>query len=368
MGGADMVNCTRWVGLDVHRRETRAAVVDSESGELREARIVGGSREVCEWLETLPRPFRGVYEAGPTGYALARRAAERGLEVAVCAPGHITRRPGDRIKTDARDAQRLARLYAAGELVLVAVPLLEDEQLRDLVRSREQVRGDLMRARHRIGAFLMRRERDYPGPGRAWTLAHIEWLGRLRLDDRASEFALADHLHAHEVLLARRGQLERELAALAETCRFAPQIARLRCLRGIDTLSAIGLVAEVGDLGRFAHPERLASYLGLVPSEDSSGERRRQGAITKSGSTHARRLLVEAAWHYRRPPRLSLTLERRQRGQAAWAIDCAWRCQRRLHRRWQRLGEERGKRATVVAIAVARELSHFCWQLAVDER
>jgi transposase len=225
-----------------------------------------------------------------------------------------------------------------------------------------------MRARHRIGAFLMRRELDYPGPGRAWTLAHIEWLGRLRLDERASEFVLADHLHAHEVLVALGGQLDRELAELAVTCRFAPQIARLRCLRGIDTLSAIGLMTEVGDMGRFGHPERLASYLGLVPSEQSSGQTRRLGAITKSGSSHARRLLVEAAWHDTRPPRVSVTLERRQRGQAAWAIDCAWRCQRRLHRRWQRLGEERGQRSTIVAVAVARELSHFCWQLAVDER
>lgn len=363
-----MVNCTRWVGLDVHRRQTQACVVDTTRGEVHEARIVGGSREVCEWLETLPRPWRGVYEAGPTGYVLARRATERGLEVSVCAPGHILRRPGDRIKTDARDALRLARLYAAGELVLVTVPLLEDEQLRDLVRAREDVRGDLMRTRHRIGAFLMRRELDYPGPGGAWTLAHIEWLARLRLGDRASEFALADNLHQHEVLVARRGQLDRELAELSESCRFAPQIARLRCLRGIDTLSAIGLLAEVGDMSRFGHPHKLSSYLGLVPSEQSSGETRRQGAITKSGSSHARRLLVEAAWHYRRPPRVSVTLERRQRGQDAWAIDCAWRCQRRLHRRWQRLAEERGKRSTIVAVAVARELAHFCWQLAVDER
>jgi transposase len=343
------------------------AVIDTATGELSERRIAGGSTEVVGFLEELPRPWRGVYEAGPTGYVLARAAAERGLQVAVCAPGHVARRPHERVKTDARDARRLARLLAAGELTLVGVPTLEDERLRDLVRAREDLRGDLMRTRHRIGKLLMRRELRYPGPGGAWTLAHRDWLGGLRLGDRASELTLSDYLHGHEVLVARRGELDRALGELAASSRFGAVIGRLRCLRGVETLTALGLCVEAGGLERFAHPERVASYFGLVPSEDSSGERRRQGAITKAGSGHARRLLVEAAWHYRRPPRLSSTLARRQAGQDPWAVDCAWRAQRRLHRRWQALQQTRGLRGGVVAVAVARELSHFCWELAVGK-
>jgi transposase len=367
MGGADMDNPTRWVGLDVHLRETAVAVIDTATGELTERRIAGGSAELVSYLQGLPRPWRGVYEAGPTGYSLARRAAEAGLEVAVCTPGGVARRPHERVKTDARDARRLARLLAAGQLTLVGVPALADEQLRDLVRAREDLRGDLMRARHRIGKFLMRREIRYPGPRGAWTLAHLDWLAALRPGDAASEITLADYLHAHQVLAARRGQLDAALGELAGASRFGPAIGRLRCLRGVETLTALGLCVEAGGFERFAHPEQLACYFGLVPSENSSGERRAQGAITKAGSGHARRLLVEAAWHYRRPPRVSSTLARRQAGQSAFAVDCAWRAQRRLHRRWQHLQQARGLRGGVVAVAVARELAHFCWELALGE-
>jgi transposase len=317
------------------------------------------------WLETLERPWRAVYEAGPTGYGLARQAAERDLEVAVCAPGLIPRRPNDHIKTDPRDALRLARLLAAGELALVRVPAPAEEQLRDLVRAREDVRVDLMRARHRLSKFLLRREIVFPGPGRAWTGRHRDWLVGLRFEDRASEIAFVDMLHAHDGLISRRERLQEALTELVPTSPWAAQVGRLRCLRGIDTLSAVGLCAEVGDFGRFSHPRFLSSYLGLVPREDSSGERRRLGAITKAGSRHARRLLVEAAWHYRRPPRVSAALAARQRGQDPGAVELAWRAQRRLHARWRRLEQERGKRSTLTAVAVARELGTFCWELAV---
>jgi len=353
----------RWVGLDVHARETCAAVFDQESGEVRSQRIRGGSQEVLAHLAAIEGPWRAVYEAGPTGYGLARRAAGRGMQVAVCAPGLIPRRPSERIKTDPRDALRLARLLAAGELALVRVPEPAEEQLRDLVRAREDVRVDLMRARHRLSKFLLRREIAYPGPGRAWTRRHRDWLVGLRLGDPASEIAFADMLHAIDGLLARRDRLEVALAELVPASPWAAQVGRLRCLRGIDTLSAVGLCAEVGDFARFAHPRHLSSYLGLVPTEDSSGERRRLGSITKAGSRHARRLLVEAAWHYRRPPRTSAALAARQRGQDAAAVDLAWRAQRRLHGRWRRLETERGKRSTLTAVAVARELGTFCWEL-----
>ena len=217
---------------------------------------------------------------------------------------------------------------------------------------------DLMRARHRLSKFLLRREIPYPGPGRAWTGRHRDWLVGLRFADAASEIAFADMLHAIDALLARRERLEAALAELVPTSPWAGQVGRLRCLRGIDTLSAVGLCAEVGDFDRFAHPRFLSSYLGLVPSEDSSGERRRLGSITKAGSRHARRLLVEAAWHYRRRAHLGgagTPAGRPGPGRG----NLAWRAQRRLHGRWRRLEAERGKRATLTAVAVARELSTF---------
>lgn len=354
----------RRVGLDVHGKETTAVVVDAISGELVVRRIAGRPDRVLEWLATLEPPFQAVYEAGPTGYGLARAAAERGLDVVVCSPGHIPRRAGDRIKTDRRDAERLARLLIAGELRTVRVPTPEEEQLRDLVRSREDLRVDLMRCRHRISKFLLRRERYYPSDGGAWTGRHRDWLSTLHFRDEPSEIVLQDALHTHDWMIARRDQLERSLERLADDSPWAETIGRLRCLRGINTLSAVGLIAEIGDFERFSHPRKLSAFLGLVPSEATSGEVRRQGSITKAGSKHARRLLVEAAWHYRNPPRIGKELERRQRGQDARAIDTAWRSQRRLYKRWQRLDVERGKRRTLVAVAVARELSTYCWELA----
>jgi transposase len=358
-----MTQVTRFVGLDVHASETQTAVLDQETGELTFRKIRGRPHEVISFLETLPRPFRGVYEAGPTGYGLARRATEAALDVRVCAPGHILRRPQDRIKTDKRDAAKLARLLLAGELRSVRVPTPEEEHLRDLVRAREDVRVDLMRARHRLSKLLLRRE-IYYSRGRAWTKLHRRWLEELSFADRASEVVFADYLAAQDILVSRRDRLERELAELVPDTPWAETIARLRCLRGIDTLSATGVCAEIGDFARF-EPEQLASYLGLVPSEDSSGPERRLGQITKAGSKHARRLLVEAAWHYRHRPYVSEQLRRRQAGCDPRAVEIAWRAQRRLNRRWRDLEGRRGKLKTKVAIAVARELSAFCQEVAL---
>ena len=362
-----MTMSMRRVGLDVQAKETTGAVLDLATREVGWRRVEGRPTAVLDWLETIPRPFRAVYEAGPTGYGLARAAAERGLDVVVCAPGHILRNATDRIKTDRRDALRLARLLHAGELKLVRVPSPDEEQLRDLVRAREDLRVDLMRCRHRISKFLLRRELYYPHPGNAWTKRHRDWLTSLCFADPASELAFQDALHAHDSMLARRDLLERGLEEVAAVSSFATTIGSLRCLRGIDTLSAVGLQAEVCDWRRFEHPKLVGGFLGLVPSEDSSGERRRQGAITKAGSRHARRLLVEAAWHYRHPPHVSAQLARRQAGQDGRAVEIAWRAQRRLHERWQRLEGERGKRRTVAAVAVARELATFCWELGTLE-
>jgi transposase len=362
-----MADGIRWVGLDVHARESTIAVFDQRTGELLTSRVLGRPHELVERLMDIPIPARMVYEAGPTGYGLARRARARGIEMVVCAPGRTDRAPTDRVKTDKRDAVRLARRLAAGELTLVRVPSLEHERLRDLVRCREDIRADLMRARHRLGKFLLRREIYYQGSHRPWTHRHRIWLSSLRFSDPASQLTMADYLHAHDVLIARRDRIESQLEQLAACSPWSQTIARLRCLRGIDTLSALGLCAEIGDFEHFEHPDSLACYLGIVPSENTTGQQRRQGSITKAGSTHARRLLIEAAYHYQRHAAVGQMLERRQRGQPPQVINIAWRAQRRLNARWRQLKHARHKPNGVVAVAIARELACFCWEIALAD-
>ncbi len=353
------------VGLDVHAAQTQAAVLDPASGELLLRRLPGPPLLTLNFLSELGAGVSAVYEAGPSGFALARAAAERGLDVRVVAPGLIPKKAGDRVKSDRRDAVRLARLLAAGELSFVRVPTLEEERFRDLVRAREDLRCDLMRARHRLSHFLRRRELRYPGPGGAWTKAHRQWLARLSFDDVASQATFLDYLSAVELLPQRALTLERALAELVPASPFAVTVARFRCFRGIDTLSAAGICAEVGDFARFPKPRFVSGYLGLVPVEHSSGEQRRQGGITKAGPAHARRLLVEAAHHNYRRPRIDEALARRQAEQDARVRAIAWRAQQRLYNRWHTLRLERGKPAGVVAVACARELATFLWEAAV---
>jgi transposase len=355
-----------FAGLDVHAHKTAAAAVQLGSGEVWKAQLVGSPVAAIEWLRTLPGAVRAVYEAGPTGFGLARAARAAGIEMMVCSPGAIPRQPGDHTKTDERDALKLARLHAAGQLRAVVVPSPELEGLRDLVRAREDLRADLMSARHRISKLLLRRGLVWGGPGETWSTRHLRWLSTVGFEQPLVEVVFGECLAHHEVLLARRDRLDGLLLEQSVQGSWAPTVARLRCLRGIDTLTAVGLVAEIADITAFAHPKQLASYLGLVPSEQSSGTRRRQGSITKAGSSHARRLLIEAAWHYRRPPRVSLTLKRRQAGQPPAAIETAWRAQLRLHRRWAHLDAARAKKRTTVAVAVARELACFVWEIAVQ--
>jgi transposase len=351
------------VGLDVHASQTHAAILDVSSGELRGVRLRMAPGEVVEFLATLPGAVRAVYEAGPTGFGLARAAAGRGIDVRVVAAGKLPRASGDRVKTDKRDAERLARLLAAGELRFAFVPSVADEQFRDVIRAIEDCRGDLMRARHRLSKLLLRREIRWAGPGSAWTTRHMSWLRGLRFEDPCSQATLIDYLSGVEMLVARRAAPIAALEQVIPDSRHAPTIARLRCFRGIDTLSAAGLCAEVGDFKRF-RPKRLSGFLGIVPSEHTSDTKRRQGSITKAGSVHARRLLVEAAHHYRHHPAIGDGLARRQHGQDPRAIEVAWRAQRRLHQRWQILAGQRRKPAGVVAIACARELAAFCWEAA----
>lgn len=354
------------VGLDVHAEKVVAAILDAETGEVRFQRLGGESGPVVSLCRSLAGPVRAVYEAGPTGYGLARGLSEAGVDCVVAAPGKIPRGASDRVKTDRRDAEHLVRLLLAGKLSAVRVPGPPEEAMRDLVRAREDLRMDLMRARHRLGKLLLRHDIRFEGPGGNWTERHLQWLSKLSFEDSAAQATLDDYRGAVEALLHRRGELERQIEGLVASSPWAREIGRLRCLRGVDTLTAVGLCAEVGDFARFGKAGQLMSYLGLVPSEHSTGESRRLGSITKSGSRHARRLLVEAAWHYRNPPRVGREIERRQAGQPAAAVAVAWSAQRRLHRTHTQM-RKRNKRPTVTTVAVARELAGFCWAIALIE-
>lgn len=352
-----------YVGLDVHARSTHAAAIEVATGGLRRARFGASTEEVVAWLAGLPQPLRGCYEAGPTGFSLYRAAQTAGLDVCVIAPSKTPRAPGDRIKTDRKDAELLARLLLAGQLKEVSVPSVSVEAARHLSRAREQVRGDLMRCRHRVSKLLLLHGRVYPEPS-TWTQRHRQWLAGQQFEQPAAELAYLDSLAAVDGLVARKAALDERLSRLALEGEWSPTVARLRCFRGIDTLSAFALCLEIGDFARFQRPAQLAAWLGLVPALIQSGESASQGSITKTGSGYARRLLVEAAWHYLREPRIGVTLENRQQGQPAHVLQIAWRAQHRLHRLHRRL-RGRGKPGNLATVAVARELACFLWAAAV---
>jgi transposase len=360
-----MAKARSLVGLDVHATKIVAAVLDAETGEVQFFAMTADVSKAAGFCAGLPRPVRVAYEAGPTGYGLARGLAKRRVECVVAAPSKIPRASGDRVKTDRRDAELIVRLLFAGKLHAVRVPGAEEEALRDLVRAREQIRVDLMRSRHRLSKLLLRHGIRFED-GEAWTERHRQWLARIELEWPAAQATLLDVRGAIDALVHRRDALEREIVSMLPSSPWREQVGVLRCLRGVDTLTAVGLCAEVGDFQRFACAEQLMSYLGLVPSENTTGQQRRLGSITKTGSAHARRLLVEAAWHYRPRPNLGKTLTERQADQPPAAIAIAWTAQQRLHRTWTRL-EARGKRRTIIAVAAARELAGFCWAITQIE-
>jgi transposase len=364
MGGAGVMDGRRLVAGDVHAGSSWLVGVELDTGEMWRRRVSGPPSRVVDVLAPLGPGTRLVYEAGPTGYALARAGARAGIEVTVCAPGSVPRGPGERIKTDRRDAERLLRLWRAGELSVVRVPSPPEEAFRDLIRAREDARGDLMRQRHRLSKFLLRREIACPGAAAAWTRRWMDWVSSLRLDEPAAQAVLLDYVACVQQAVQRRDELDHAIEESWPQSPLAIEIARLRCFRGLDTLSAAGVCVEVGDFRRFPGPRQATAFLGIVPSEHSSGTRRRLGSITKAGSGHARRLLVEAAHQYRHPARVRTKLERRQTGQDPRVIAIAWRAQQRLHRRHRDL-TRRGKPHGVIAVAIARELACFCWEAAV---
>jgi transposase len=350
------------VGLDVHARSIRLAAVRAD--ELLAEQTLPYDEEVVERLLRRWPAVRCCYEAGPTGFGLYRHLVERGIDCIVVAPGLVPQRPGDRVKTDPRDARKLARLHAGGLLEPIHVPSPELEAARDLVRAREDARLDRMRDRQRLSKFCLRHGRLLPTS--SWTVIRRKWLGEQRFEYPAEQISFDTYLHAVDLVDRRIEALERAIRDAAERGSWRELVSRLRCLRGIDTLSALGLVTEIGDFSRFGSAEEFMAFVGLVPSERSSGEKRHRGSITKVGNSHVRRLLVESAWHARRRPTVGYELSRRQRGQDATVIERSWRCQQRLYQRWQRMAA-RGKPHQKIVVACARELAGFVWAIATDQ-
>jgi transposase len=317
---------------------------------------------VIEWVSSMPQPAVVTYEAGPTGFGLARLIHGAGIECVVAAPSKLQRPSGDRVKTDARDALHLARLLRLGEIVEVRVPSIEQETARDLVRAREDNRGELMAARHRLSKLLLRHGIVYDGR-QAWTGAHDVWLRRQRFEHPGLQAAFDADYEAVRQVLARKDRLDNQIEAMAVSSQWTPVMRRLGCLRGISTLTGFALAVEVGDWDRFTG-STIGAFLGLVPSEYSSGQSRSQGSITKTGNTHARRLLVEAAWHHRKPYRPGAVMEARWAQAAGPAVARGQDGNRRLHVKWQQF-DARKKRSTIANVAIARELAGWCWSLAV---
>jgi transposase len=357
-------NATTYVGLDVHKKSIAVALLPAGGGEpleWQEANTVPAIHRLVRKLQREGgREVSCCYEAGPTGYALWRQLTALGVRCAVIAPSLIPARPGDRIKTDRRDARKLAELWRTGLLTEVHPPSESDEALRDLCRCRDDVRDDLMRARHRLSKFLLRRHCVFTGSKRHWGTRHLHWLEQLRFDDAASQATFDSYFLAIQQIEERMARLDAQLTAFGAEEPSREPVAWLRCFRGIDTVTAVSVVAELHDFRRFRSARALMASLGLVPSEHSSGESEKRGAITKAGNRHVRRLLVEAAWHNRRRPALSLPLRRRREGQPDRVLAIADRAQERLSRRWARMSA-RGKPNPKTVVAMARELVGYIW-------
>jgi transposase len=356
------------VGLDVHKETITVAVAD-EAGDVES---LGTIVNEAEAVRKLVKKLRGgrrqlavCYEAGPTGYALYWQLVKLGVSCVVVAPSLVPLKPGDRIKTDRRDALKLARLYRAGELTPVWVPTPEREALRDLVRTREAAKKDERRARNRLQKFLLRRGIRKPGKMREGSERYRKWILGVTFE-HAAQVAVRDDLLGEVDHAVRR--VERLEKSLDEAIAAAPSDMRavidaLQAMRGISKLTASSIVAEVGPLSRFEHPRELMGYSGMVPSEHSSGERVRRGAITKTGNAHLRRVIGEAAWHYRHRPRVIGQLRQRQKGLASEVIDIAAAAQQRLHHRYRSLVAKKCKQKVVTA--VGRELLGFVWAIGV---
>jgi transposase len=358
-----------FIGLDVHSESIAPCLAPSDSTELRPYGIIGGSHDdVLKLLKKLSAAHPGYqlkicYEAGPHGYPLCRCLRAHGYDCIMVAPSKVPRKPGDRIKTDRRDAAHLARLYRAGELSAIHVPDPEDEAIRDLIRARYQVRRQQHRARQQLKMFLLRHNIRYAGKT-SWNAAHLRYLAQIKMPFGVQQIVFQEMLNVITDAGNRLERLELEIERAVPPWRWYPVVRALMSLRGLALLHASTVIAELGDLNRFSHPAQLMSYLGLVPSEETTGEDRRQGGITKMGNEPARRALVEAAWNYRTRPRITPHLQKRQEGLPKAVTDIAWKAQLRLHHRFNHLTRVGRKKSQVAVTAVARELSGFVWAIA----
>jgi transposase len=360
-----MKNITNWIGIDDHADNwTIAQYRDGENEPAREWTLEpseSGYRKLIGWLKTLGKGVRVVYEAGPCGYELYRRLQRSKIHCEVAAPSLTPRKPGDRVKTNRRDARKLGRLYRAGELTLITVPDPAQEAARDLVRAREAASKDLLRARHRLSKLLLRYGHRYRD-GQAWTKKHWAWIDRVKLEQQSACDVLRLSIRAVERQAELIAEYDRLIAEVADSEAYAPLVRALGVLRGADRLTAMTLLVELGDLRRFGSAPQLMGALGLVPGEYSTGDKTTRLGITKAGNAHVRRVIVEAAWHYQHFTRPGARIRQRRKGQPEHLLAIAEKCDARLPRRFQRL-TSRGKRSTVAATAVARELAGFIWAI-----
>jgi len=359
----------RFLGLDVHA-ETIAVAVAEPDGEVRSLGTIANREDsIRKFIKKLgsPEQLRACYEAGPTGFVLYWQLTQLGVDCVVVAPSLVPKKPGDRVKTDRRDALKLARSHRSDDLTAVWVPDEGSEALRDLVRQREAAKQDQLRAKHRLTKFLLRTGRRPPQGMKAWTARYMEWLQQVRYTLPAQEATLVDCLNEVEHMSARVKRLEE---AILEVVKLAPAsvqevIRGLQALRGIAHISAVTIAAELGNItSRFESARKLMGYSGAFPSEDSSGNRIRKGAITKTGNAHLRRIIVESAWSYRHRPWIGAKLRRRQEGVPAEITEIAWKAQNRLHKRYTKL-MARGKEQRKTMTAVARELLGFIWAIGI---
>lgn len=357
-----MKQVTTYVGIDAHKKDLFVAMLmgnEAKAVTWQLANESNGVRRLVRKLEReAPGPVRVFYEAGPCGYALQRQMTTSRVTCDVVAPALIPRKPGERVKTNRRDARKLVELGRAGLLTCVQPPTPADEAVRDLARARDDAREDLQRCRHRLGKLLLRRGLHYHG--RNWTRGHRAWLMGLTWEHAAERAVVDDYLLAIDHTEARLLELDARLAEVAESEPYRKPVGWLRCFRGIDTLTAMLILAELHDFRRFASAPALMAYLGLVPGEHSSGEKHRRGRITRTGNALVRRLLVEVAWHYQHRPHVGVALARRRKGQPARVIGIADKAQQRLCRRFRKLAAEH-KPAPKIAVAIARELAGFLW-------